>query len=1080
MHKNATILSIGAIFIALCLLALPVATIQALRPTGIQPNRLLQDNTPPVATDLNVDTNEDTPLNFNLAATDGDGDSLTYTIITPPVNGTVSDGAGAPRTYTPSAHFNGNDSFTYQANDGQAGSNIATVSITVNPVNDSPSFTKGPNQTKPEDAGLQNVPNWATGISAGPANESGQTLTFNVSNNNTALFSTQPAVAANGTLSYTPAPNAFGDATVTVTLRDNGGTANGGVDTSASQTFTITVNPVNDPPSFTKGANQTVPEDDGPQTVPSWATNISPGPNENDQTVTFTVTTNNNPLFTTAGRPAISPAGTLTFTPANNAGGNATVTVTLKDNGGTANGGEDTSPSQTFTITITAVNDQPSLDLNGGSPGTGYTTSFVFGGDPVAVTGSNLTITDIDDGQISTATVSITNRKHGAKERLTATTNGSGIVADFDADNGVLTLTGPASIADFQTVLRTVRYRIEPDVTNVDTTQRSINFWVNDGQSNSNVAEAKVTIINPRIQLSVEPENQTVFKGETAFFKVTVNNAGNTDLTNVVIKSEAVPACDETFAELKPNQSEEIICFVSNVTQPIDNVITAKADEIQSVQVTATVTARVRLPADIVVNIAPNPAVGNVIIRGQSAVFDITIRNPLQDSTIKSVQVETTITDGVGGIGVKVADEPEPAPEECSPDIGDLAPGQQIVFTCTIPNVQSSFVIQVDASGFIDNIGLTQNTDTSSITMISLVLEAGVSPDQIDEGQATPVVYSLQLNNDGDLPITLNSLQSATHGDLFNPGNIAVDDNTCPDIEKIVAAGEGRSCTYAVTLEPVPGDFTIPNPITLKAESGGVNIAVEDIAIVRVGEDQPVKVDLTASPDILTAPGGPVNLTVVVTNMAEDPVALETLTDSILGDLNGVGDCQTPTTIPVGEEYVCAYQVAVVDKLPGDQVSFKVTATTSLGQIDDSATVSIVELPPTRYLMPVVTNGAVAGETHNTPCRAMPIQTDLAHYFLPDDPNDWYRFTLPSSRRVIIRMTNYVADGQIVIFSGDCASPAYIQNNGNNKPEKEVDIGVRPATDAQGQPINYYVWIVTDGKFNTTTPYVLRIITSAP
>ena len=65
---------------------------------------------------------------------------------------------------------------------------------------------------------------------------------------------------------------------MTVQLHDNGGTANGGVDTSAPQTFTITVTAVNDAPSFTKGANQSVNQDTGTQTVVNWATNISGGP----------------------------------------------------------------------------------------------------------------------------------------------------------------------------------------------------------------------------------------------------------------------------------------------------------------------------------------------------------------------------------------------------------------------------------------------------------------------------------------------------------------------------------------------------------------------------------------------------------------------------------------------------------------------------------------------------------------------------------------------------------------------------------------------------------------------------------
>ena len=83
---------------------------------------------------------------------------------------------------------------------------------------------------------------WATAISAGPADEAGQTLNFIVTNNNNALFAAQPAIAR-----QRHADLHAGGRTPTArrrsrcTLHDNGGTANGGVDTCAPQTFTITV-----------------------------------------------------------------------------------------------------------------------------------------------------------------------------------------------------------------------------------------------------------------------------------------------------------------------------------------------------------------------------------------------------------------------------------------------------------------------------------------------------------------------------------------------------------------------------------------------------------------------------------------------------------------------------------------------------------------------------------------------------------------------------------------------------------------------------------------------------------------------
>src|SRR5207248_2657329 len=150
--------------------------------------------------------------------------------------------------------------------------------IDVTSVNDEPSFTKGANQTVLEDAGAQSVSNWATAISAGPADETGRAHACNAVTIRTRMLSTQRTLTSSGTLSYTPAPNANGSATVSVYVTDTATTAN---DTHAlhdALPISIDVTSVNDEPSFTKGANQTVLEDAGAQSVSNWATAISAGP----------------------------------------------------------------------------------------------------------------------------------------------------------------------------------------------------------------------------------------------------------------------------------------------------------------------------------------------------------------------------------------------------------------------------------------------------------------------------------------------------------------------------------------------------------------------------------------------------------------------------------------------------------------------------------------------------------------------------------------------------------------------------------------------------------------------------------
>jgi subtilisin family serine protease len=94
-------------------------------------------NHPPAAEDQAVTTDEDTSVGIILTASDPDGDPLTYSVVDGPANGTLS-GSAPNLTYTPDPDFNGSDSFTFKANDGLADSNVATVSISVTPVNDPP------------------------------------------------------------------------------------------------------------------------------------------------------------------------------------------------------------------------------------------------------------------------------------------------------------------------------------------------------------------------------------------------------------------------------------------------------------------------------------------------------------------------------------------------------------------------------------------------------------------------------------------------------------------------------------------------------------------------------------------------------------------------------------------------------------------------------------------------------------------------------------------------------------------------------------------------------------------------------
>ena len=218
-------------------------------------NQAPPTNRAPGANDDSYAVDEDGRLNVGYPGLSGsvvdlDGDRFTIAKVSDPAHGTLGlDPQYGTFAYTPVANFNGTDSFTYKANDGIEDSNVATVEITVNPVNDAPSFAAGPGQDVRNDTGAQSVADWATNITPGPADESEQTVRFDVSSSDNSLFSAQPAVSSDGTLTYTPTADASGTANVDVVARDHGGTANGGVDTSSAQSFTISVADNLPPPS---------------------------------------------------------------------------------------------------------------------------------------------------------------------------------------------------------------------------------------------------------------------------------------------------------------------------------------------------------------------------------------------------------------------------------------------------------------------------------------------------------------------------------------------------------------------------------------------------------------------------------------------------------------------------------------------------------------------------------------------------------------------------------------------------------------------------------------------------------------
>ena len=227
------------------------------------------------------------------------------------------------------------------------------------PANVAPSFVAGANQIAAEDAGGQSVAAWATSISPGPVSEAGQIVNFVVTNDNPDLFDVQPSVSPTGLLTFTSAPNAFGTATITVVLHDNGGTANGGVDTSSPQQFTIAVTAVNDAPVNIALLNSTVPENAGSNAVVGVLEASDPDAGD---TFTFSLPAGvtDNGAFNISGT-SLRANASFNF----EAMSNYTVTVRVTDAGGLTF-------DKVFTISVTNVTELSGIDVQNGQTQRSY------------------------------------------------------------------------------------------------------------------------------------------------------------------------------------------------------------------------------------------------------------------------------------------------------------------------------------------------------------------------------------------------------------------------------------------------------------------------------------------------------------------------------------------------------------------------------------------------------------------------------------------------------------------------------------------------------------------------------------
>ncbi|MEQ1705535.1 MAG: calcium-binding protein [Rickettsiales bacterium] len=363
---------------------------------------IISVNDAPVATNDVITISEDSTALITILSNDSDVEdgffpAANIKITTQPTNGTVAIQSDGKVLYTPKADFYGQDSFKYTVTDSQGlVSNIATATINVTLINDSPKFKTGSTITFTEDTPA------TFDVNSYFYDPDGNAFTINSVSSPNASIS-----FAGNMITYTPKPNYNGIDKFTITLKDSFG---------ATSTLIVdaTVTPVNDIPVATN---------DSFVVVENTATKLNVLANDNDvETVLFasSITGLTTPAHGTVSINATD--GTILYTPTAGYNGMDSFTYSVKDSNGII------SNTATATINVAKI-------INGTTAANSL--SGIAGNEVIYALDGNDTISgstgvDILDGGVGTDTVSYAASTAAVNVNLSATTAQSGGHAQDD------------------------------------------------------------------------------------------------------------------------------------------------------------------------------------------------------------------------------------------------------------------------------------------------------------------------------------------------------------------------------------------------------------------------------------------------------------------------------------------------------------------------------------------------------------------------------------------------------------------------------------------------------------------------
>ena len=217
-------------------------------------------------------------------------------------------------------------------------------------------------------------------------------------------------------------------------------------------------------------------------------------------------------------------------------------------------------------------------------------------------------------------------------------------------------------------------------------------------------------------------------------------------------------------------------------------------------------------------------------------------------------------------------------------------------------------------------VGFTQKPDPT----ITVVKSANPTVMDVPGG---PVVFTIDITNTSpDITVRIDDISDTIFGDLTNGD---ADDGTCPGLLGLtIAPLASRSCSFT---RDVTGDNAFVHVNTVFVTVYDVDlvdnrVTGQDDATVTVNDLPKISVSKVATPTSIGEYGGDVTFTITVNNQSVEPLQLNSLTDTVFGDLDGRGDCSIPQDLAVGGSYSCSFSAPLQGDFGADHENV-VTAT---------------------------------------------------------------------------------------------------------------------------------------------------------